>query len=80
VALPILCFMARGPSRDPIVTNPPVDKDTENGSGAESVAAMTSSLTHDTALMARGEITELSDFFKKTSITDGERRAYHERG
>jgi hypothetical protein len=29
--------------------------------------------------MAKGEIPELSDFFKKTSITDGECQAYHER-
>jgi hypothetical protein len=36
-------------------------------------AATTSSPT-------RGEIPELSDFFKKTSINDGERQAYHERG
>jgi hypothetical protein len=30
--------------------------------------------------MATGEIPELSDFFKKTSITDDECQAYHERG
>jgi hypothetical protein len=79
-ALPILCFMDEGPSHDPIVTNPPTDEDIRNDSRAESVAAMTSSLTHGAALMAKGEIPELSDFFKKTSVTDGERQAYHERG
>jgi hypothetical protein len=78
-ALPIPRFMAEGPSRDPIVTNAPVDKDTGNDSGAESVAATTSSPTHGATLMAKGEIPKLSDFFKKTSVTDGERQAYHER-
>jgi hypothetical protein len=46
----------------------------------ESVTATTSSLTCGTTLMDKGEILELSDFFKKTSVTDGERQAYHERG
>jgi hypothetical protein len=41
---------------------------------------MTSSLTHGTTLMDKGEIPELPDFFKKTSVTDGERQAYHECG
>jgi hypothetical protein len=30
--------------------------------------------------MANSEIPELSDFFKKTSVTDEERQAYHNRG
>jgi hypothetical protein len=46
--------MAEGPSRDPIVTNPPTDEDTRNDSGAESITA--------------------------TSVIDGKRQAYHERG
>jgi hypothetical protein len=36
--------------------------------------------TRGATLMAKSEIPELSDFFKKTSVTDGERQAYHERG
>jgi hypothetical protein len=72
--------MAEGPSRNPIITNPPADEDTGNDSGAKSIAAMTSSPTRGAALMAKGEIPELSDFFKKTSITDGEHQAYHEHG
>jgi hypothetical protein len=80
VALPILYFMAEEPSRDPIITSSLADEDTENDSRAESVTATTSSLTHGAALMAKGEIPKLSDFFKKTSITDGDRQAYHERG
>ncbi len=48
---------------------------------AESTAMTTSSSpTRGAALMAKGEIPELSDFFKKTSVTDDEHQAYHERG
>jgi hypothetical protein len=72
--------MAEEPSHDPIVANPPADEDTGNDSGAESVTAMASSPTRGTALLSKGEIHELSDFFKNTSVTDGERQAYHERG
>jgi hypothetical protein len=72
--------MAEGPSHDPIVTNPPTDDDTGNDSGVESVAATTSSPTRGAALMAKDEIPELSNLFKKTSVTDGERRAYHKHG
>jgi hypothetical protein len=79
-ALPILCFMAEGPFHDPIVTNPPADEDTGNDSGEESITATASSLTRGATLMAKREIPELSDFFKKTSVTNGERQAYHERG
>jgi hypothetical protein len=72
--------MAEGPSRDPTVANPPADEDTGSDSGVESIAVMASSPTHGAALMAKGEIPELSDFFKKMSVTHNERQAYHERG
>jgi hypothetical protein len=51
--------MAEGPSRDPIVANPPADEDTGNDSRAESITATTSSPTHGAALMAKDEIPEL---------------------
>jgi hypothetical protein len=72
--------MAEGPSHDPSVDNPLTDEDTGSDSGAESIVVMTSSPTHGASLMAKGEIPELSDFFKKTSITDDERQAYHGHG
>jgi hypothetical protein len=72
--------MAEGPSCDPIVDNPQTDEDIGSDSGAESIAATTSSPTSGASLMAKGEILELSDFFKKTSVTDDERQAYHEHG
>jgi hypothetical protein len=65
--------MAEGPSRDPIVTNPLADKDIRNDSGAKSITATASSPARGAALMAKGEIPELSDLFKKISVTDGER-------
>jgi hypothetical protein len=77
---PILCSMAEGPSCDPTITNPPADKDTRSDSRAKSIAVMASSPTHGATLMAKGEIPELSDFFKKTSVTDDEHQAYHECG
>jgi hypothetical protein len=70
--------MAEGPSHDPTVANPSADEDTESDSRAESIVAMTSSPTHGATLMTKGQIPELSDFFKKTSVTDDEHQAYHE--
>jgi hypothetical protein len=42
--------------------------------------AASSSPTRDTAKMAEGEISELTDFFKKTTVIEDDRRAYHDRG
>jgi hypothetical protein len=77
---PTPCSMAKGPARDPTPVNPSVDDDTGSDSGAESIAIMTSSPTRGAALMAKGEIPELFDFFKKTPVTDEEHHAYHNRG
>jgi hypothetical protein len=76
----ILRSMVEGPSRDPTVTNPPVDEDTGGYSGAKSIAVMASSPTRGATLMANCEIPKLSDFFRKTSVSDDEHQAYHERG
>jgi hypothetical protein len=48
-------------------------------SGAES-AAMATSPTRGATRMAAGEISELTDFFKKMTVTEDDRRAYHDRG
>jgi hypothetical protein len=77
---PTLRSMAEGHARDPVAANPSADEDIGNDSRAKSIALMTSSPTRGTALMAKGEIPELSNFFNKTSITDEERQAYHDRG
>jgi hypothetical protein len=80
MAFPILGFMAEEPSHDPIVSNLSTDEDTRKDFGVESITATASSLTRGVTLMAKGETPELSYFFKKTSITDGEHQAYHEHG
>jgi hypothetical protein len=62
---------------------PPLANDDDSGhdSGVEStVMVASSSPTHGTVKMAEGEIPELTDFFKKTIVTEDDRRAYHDRG
>jgi hypothetical protein len=49
-------------------------------SGAESAAMVASSPTHGATRMAAGEISELTDFFKKMTMTEDDHRAYHDRG
>jgi hypothetical protein len=52
-----------------------------NDSRVESIAMTTSSSpTRGAAKMADGEIPELMDFFKKTTVTEDDRKAYHDRG
>jgi hypothetical protein len=41
---------------------------------------ISSSLTRGASLMAKGEIPELMDFFKKTTVIKEERQAFHDRG
>jgi hypothetical protein len=53
--------------------------DSGHDSGAESTAmATSSSSTHGATKMAEGEILELTDFFKKMTMTENDRRAYHD--
>jgi hypothetical protein len=54
--------------------------DSGHDSGAESAAMAASSPTRGATRMAVGEIPELTDFFKKTTVTEDDRRAYHDRG
>jgi hypothetical protein len=62
-------------------TNPSIDDDAGADSGAESTAMTTSSSpTCGTSMMAKGEIPELTDFFKKTSVSEEEFQTYHRRG
>jgi hypothetical protein len=44
------------------------------------VVVASSSPTRGATKMAEGEIPELSDFFKKTTMTEDDHRAYHDRG
>jgi hypothetical protein len=73
--------MAEGPAHDPTVANPPADEDTRSDSEAESTAMTTSSSpTRGASMMAKGEIPELTDFFKKTNVSEEEFQTYHRRG
>jgi hypothetical protein len=54
--------------------------DSRHDSEAESAAMVASSATRGATRMAAGEIPELTDFFKKTTMTEANHRAYHDRG
>jgi hypothetical protein len=54
--------------------------DSGHDSGAESATMAASSPTRGGTRMAAGEIPELTDFFKKTTMTEDDCRAYHDRG
>jgi hypothetical protein len=60
----------------PVALSANVD-DSGHDSGAES-AAMSASSTRGATRMVAGEISELTDFFKKTTVTEDDRRAYHD--
>jgi hypothetical protein len=51
--------------------------DSGHNSGVESAAMMASSPTHGATRMAAWEIPELTDFFKKMTMTEGDHQAYH---
>jgi hypothetical protein len=55
-------------------------EDLGHDSGVESAAMAASSPTRGATRMAVGEISELTDFFKKTTVIEDDRRAYHDRG
>jgi hypothetical protein len=69
--------MAEGATRNPTIANQTADEDTGSDSGVESTVVMACSPTCGTTLMAKGEISKLSNFFKKMHVTDEERQAYH---
>jgi hypothetical protein len=55
--------------------------DSGHDSGVKTTAMIgSSSPTRGTTKMAEGEIPELTYFFKKTTVTEDDRRAYHDRG
>jgi hypothetical protein len=77
----MLRSMAEGPVHDPAAANPSVDEGTRSDSEAESTAMTTSSSpTHGASMMVKGEIPKLTDFFKKTNVSEGELQTYHSHG
>jgi hypothetical protein len=70
--------MAMETAHDFPITDKPAGDDAQSDSGAESVAPTTSSSpTLAATKMADRKITEMSDFFGKTTVTEEERQAYH---
>jgi hypothetical protein len=74
--------MAKESANNPPPVNPLInDDDAGSDSRTESTAMMTSSSpTRGASLMAKGEILELMDFFKRTTLTEEEFQAFHTRG
>jgi hypothetical protein len=73
--------MATESASNPPPTNPSLDDDVGSDSGVESTTMTTSSSpTHGTCLMVKGEIPELMDFFKGSTITEEELKGYHNHG
>jgi hypothetical protein len=63
------------------ITDAPTGDDTQSDSRAESISLATSSSpTLAATKMADRKVHEMSDFFKKTTITEEERLAYHSFG
>jgi hypothetical protein len=74
--------MVEETANNPLPVNLPIDDDdARNDSGSESaVRATSSSPTHGITLMTEGKIPEMSNFFKKTIVTDTERQGYDDLG
>jgi hypothetical protein len=65
----------------PFVTPLVNDEDSGNDSGVESVAMTTSSSpTRGATKIADDKIPELTDFFKRMTLTEDDRKAYHDHG
>jgi hypothetical protein len=68
---PALNSMATEYASNPPPTNPSIDDDVGSDSRVKNTMMMTSSfLTRNTSLMAKGEIHELTDFFKGTTVSE----------
>jgi hypothetical protein len=73
--------MATKSTSNLLPANSSIDDDTRGDSGAESTVMTTSSsLTRGASMMAKGEIPEVTYFFKKISVSEEELQAYHRRG
>jgi hypothetical protein len=73
--------MATKSTSNLLPANSSIDDDTRGDSGAESTVMTTSSsLTRGASMMAKGEIPEVTYFFKKISVSEEELQAYHCRG
>jgi hypothetical protein len=83
IAFTIHCSMADTTIHTPAAPIAPSASadDLGHDSGVKSAAmATSSSLTRGVTRMVKGEIPEVTDFFKKMIVTKDDRQAYHDRG
>jgi hypothetical protein len=83
IAFTIYCSMTDTTIHAPaaLVASSANADDSGHDSGTKSTAMVASSSpTHGATKMVEGEIPELTDFFKKTTMTENDRRVYHDRG
>jgi hypothetical protein len=82
IAFIIHCSMANTTIHAPAAPVAPSASADDSGhdSGAKSAAMTASSPTHGATRMVAREIPKLTDFFKKMTVTEDDRRAYHDRG
>jgi hypothetical protein len=64
----------------PVAPSANADDSGHDSRAKSTMMAASSSPTRGTTKMAEGEILELTDFFKKMTMTEDGRRAYHDRG
>jgi hypothetical protein len=70
--------MAAETAHDLLIANKPTDNDAQSDSRGESIALVTSSSpTLAATKMKNRKVSEMSDFFKKTTVTEEEHQAYH---
>jgi hypothetical protein len=75
---PVSHSMAMETAHDLPISDAPTGDDTQSNSEAESTALVTSSSpTQATTKMVDRKVPEMRDFFKKTTVTEEERLAYH---
>jgi hypothetical protein len=82
IAFIIHCSMADTTVHAPTAPVAPSASADDSGhdSGAESAAMAASSPTRGATRMVVGEIPKLTNFFKKTTMTEDNHRTYHDRG
>jgi hypothetical protein len=82
IAFTIHCSMANTTVHAPAAPVAPSASADDSGhdSGAKSAAMVASSSTCGATRIVAGEIPELTDFFKKTTMIEYDRRVYHDRG
>jgi hypothetical protein len=83
IAFTLYCSMADATVHAPAAPVAPsanTDDSRHDSRVESSVMVASSSPTRGATKMAEGEILELTDFFKKTIVTEDDCRAYHDRG